>query len=142
MHLFGDTSEPHLSHFHARRDGTQALLGWEVRNAPDLTWRVLRSETSFAEEAAAGPGGGQTLVMEGTQTHATDEGLDEGSTYYYTVFVADEHGTWHRQVKARLHPGDHHLRWHYDDPGVDKVPLAHDGLLLGLYELGSPWDPV
>ena len=46
------------------------------------------------------------------------------------------------QVRARLEPHHHHPRWHYDDPGVDKAPLAHDGLLLGLYELGSPWDPV
>jgi len=133
MHLFGDTSEPHLSHFHARREGRQAFLGWEVRNAPDITWRVLRSETGFAEEAGTGLGSGQTLVMEGTQTHATDETLDEAATYYYTVFATDRLGAWHRQVKARLAPSHHHLRWHYDDP-ADQIPLAHDALIMGVSE--------
>jgi len=141
MHLFGDRSGPHLSHFHARRDGRQAFLQWEVGNAPDLSWRVLRSETDFAEQAETGPGGGQTLVMEGTQTHVTDETLDEASTYFYTVFAADERGAWHRQVKVRLRPEHHHLRWHYDHAS-DQIPLARDALVLGVSQLEAPWDNV
>jgi len=142
MHLFGDKSGPHLVHFHARREGTRVLLQWEIRNGPDLTWRVLRSQTGFAEEAAALPASGQTLVVQGAQTHAIDEGLDDGVTYYYTIFLADEHGGWHRQVKARLHPRDHHLRWHHHDHGADAVPLAHDQRARGLLDIGQPGHPV
>jgi hypothetical protein len=142
MHLFGDRSGPHLTHFHARREGRRAFLQWEVGNAADMHWRVLRSETDFAEQAETGPSSGQTLVMEGTQTHATDETLDQASTYFYTVFAADEHGAWHRQVKVRLRPHHHHLRWHYDN-AADQAPRARDALVLEVTESGAPpWHPM
>ena len=82
MHLFGDSHEPHLAHFYVRRDGTQAELGWEVRNAPALSWRVLRSEQGFADAAEALPGSGQTMVLDGTDTHVTDEALAADATYF------------------------------------------------------------
>ncbi len=68
MHLFGGGSGPYLAYFHARREGTQAFLEWEVRNAPDLSWRVLRSESGFADEATAPARGDQTLVWRGRRT--------------------------------------------------------------------------
>jgi hypothetical protein len=73
VHLFGDSSGPHLAHFHARRERGYVELGWEVRNTPALRWRVLRSEREFATAADALPGNGQTMVMEGTATHVSDE---------------------------------------------------------------------
>lgn len=132
MHLFGDRHGPHLAYFHARREGAQAFLEWEVRNAPGLTWRVLRSESGFADEASASPGGDQTLALEGTQDHLAEEGLAPNVTYYYTAFASDEHGTWHRQVAAKLAPRDHHL-WHHGDGGVGGSTSRQAELLaLGL----------
>lgn len=117
MHLFGDSSGLHLAHFHAQRERDQVELEWEVRNAPALSWRVLRSKSDFAEVADALPGSGQTVVMEGTYTHVTDDRLVEGTPYFYTVFAQDEQAVWHRQIKTKLEQRDH-LRWHRGEPGV------------------------
>lgn len=131
MHLFGDGHEPHLVHFYVHRDGTQAELGWEVRNAPALSWRVLRSGHGFADAADALPGSGQTVVLAGTDTHVTDEALAAGATYFYTVFAQDEQGAWHRQVKARVRPHDH-LRWRHGDAGVEQDPTVWEAKMLAL----------
>ena len=52
MHLFGRDDEPHLVHFEAHRMPHYVTLTWDVRHAPALSWRVLRSETAFAADAA------------------------------------------------------------------------------------------
>ena len=57
MHLFGDRDEPHLTHFLADRQGGSVVLAWDVRNAPALSWRVLRSERDFAETSEVLVGG-------------------------------------------------------------------------------------
>jgi hypothetical protein len=62
MHLFGDRNEPHLTHFIADRQGGTVVLAWDVRNAPALSWRVLRSEHDFAATADALVGSDQTLL--------------------------------------------------------------------------------
>ena len=131
LHLFGASHEPHLVHFYVRRDGTQVELGWEVRNAPALSWRVLRSEQSFADVADALPGSGQTVVLAGSDTHVTDEALAGGATYFYTVFAQDERGAWHRQVKARVAPHDR-LRWHRGEAGVEQGRTAWEAKMLSL----------
>lgn len=131
MHLFGNAHEPHLVHFYVRRDGTRAELGWEVHNAPALNWRVLRSEQGFADVPEAPPGGGQTMVLDGTDTHVTDEALAAGATYFYTVFAQDERGAWHRQVTARVAHHDH-LRWRHDDAGVEQDPTVWEAKMLAL----------
>ena len=123
MHLFGDSSGPHLVHFHAHREHEHAELEWEVRNAPTLSWRVLRSESDFAETADALPGSGQTVVMEGSETHTTDNNLAESTPYFYTVFAQDQQGAWHLQVKTKLGHQDR-LRWHH--PSVGKGPHEAD----------------
>lgn len=111
MHLFGDRGGPHLTHFRARREGDHVELGWDVRNAPaSLRWRILRSERDFASSADALPGGGQTVVMEGTETYLMDDQVAEGTPYFYTVFAQDDQGVWHQQVKTKLAHGDR-LRW-------------------------------
>jgi len=53
MHLFGDSHTPYLAQFHARREGTYIELSWELRNAPALNWRVLRSSGDFAARPRA-----------------------------------------------------------------------------------------
>jgi hypothetical protein len=102
MHLFGDASGPHLAHFHAWHHGGWVELDWELRNSPPLRWRILRSAGGFAESADPAGGNAQVLVAEGTQTHVADDGLEGGGHVFYTVFVQDEKGAWHRQAEARL----------------------------------------
>jgi hypothetical protein len=75
-----------------------------------LRWRVLRSKRCFATVPKALPGNSQTVIMEGSETHVRDAEIVEGTPYFYTVFVQDAQGDWHRQVKAKLDHGDH-LRW-------------------------------
>jgi hypothetical protein len=55
LHLFGDSSDPHLAHFHAHRERGSVELFWEVRNTTELRWRVLRSESDYATTADALP---------------------------------------------------------------------------------------
>lgn len=129
MHLFGDSRGPHLVHFHAHSESDHVELEWEVRNAPALSWRVLRSEHGFAETADALPGSDQTMVMEGRETHMTDEKLVKGRRYFYTVFAQDEQGAWHRQVTTRLEDHDH-LHWCHGEPGVMQGPLDEWQLAL------------
>ena len=80
MHLFGDSSGPHVTHFQAHRERGYVELGCDVRPAPALSWRVLRSERGFVETADALPGSGQTVVMEGTDTYLMDDQVVEGAT--------------------------------------------------------------
>jgi hypothetical protein len=39
MTLIGDTSGPHIAHFHARHHDGRIELEWEVRNAPSMRWQ-------------------------------------------------------------------------------------------------------
>ena len=116
MHLFGDSHTPYLAQFHARREGTYIELSWELRNAPALNWRVLRSSGDFAATAGALAGSDQTTVMEGTQTSVRDDRIVEGRPYFYTLFAQDEQGVWHVQVKTRL---AHHERLCWLHPSFD-----------------------
>lgn len=106
MHLFGNSSGPHLAHFHATCEGDQAELRWEVRDADEVRWRVLRSEREFADSADGIVGSGQEIVMDDTATNLSDR-VVEGTTYYYAVFAQDECGAWHRLVKVKLKSREH-----------------------------------
>jgi hypothetical protein len=134
MHLFGDASGPHIAYFHAHREGDHVQLEWEVRNAPARRWRVLRSEREFAETADALPGSGQTVVLEGTDTHLTDDPLVKGMPYFYSVFAQDAQAMWHRQVKVKLARHDR-LRWHHPSAaaqaGHPSDDHADEGRLVG-----------
>ena len=90
-----------MAHFHATREGDQAELRWEVRDADEVRWRVLRSEREFADSADGIVGSGQEIVMDGTDTNLSDR-VVEGTTYYYAVFAQDERGAWRRLVKVKL----------------------------------------
>jgi hypothetical protein len=106
MHLFGDTSGPHMAHFHARHENGCIELDWEVRNADEVRWRVLRSEQGFAASAEPPGANGQTLVNETTDTYLADRGLDADKHYCYTVFSQEPDGTWRKQVEVKLRPHD------------------------------------
>ncbi len=110
MRLFGDRNEPRLEHFEASREHGDVVLRWDVRDAPALRWRVLRSERDFAETADALPGSGQTLVSESANCGARDDQIPGKATCFYTVFAQDGQGLWHRQVKVKIDHGDR-LRW-------------------------------
>jgi len=133
MHLFGDAHEPHLTHFIADRQAGSVVLAWDVKNAPALNWRVLRSERDFADGPDALLGSGQTLVCESGRCGARDEKIDEKVIYYYTIFAQDQKGAWHRQVKAKVQPTER-LRWrhpaHKADDGeggyTDCGGVSHD----------------
>jgi hypothetical protein len=109
-------------HFHAKRETARVELFWEVRNAPALRWRVLRSEHEFAASAGALPDSGQTVVMEGSDTHLTDTDITDGQPYFYTVFAQDADGIWHAQAKARLAHRER-LRWLHpsEEPPKDQL---------------------
>jgi hypothetical protein len=120
VHLFGDSSGPHLAHFRAHREDDHVDLHWEVRNAGALRWRVLRSEQDFAESADPVPAG-QMLISESSEGHVCDRRVDTGTPYFYTVFVRDEQGLWQLQVTVKLAPREH-LRWLH--PAYEDLVLA------------------
>ena len=117
MHLFGDASGPHMAHFHARHENGCIELDWEVRNADEVRWRVLRSEQGYAASAEPPGANGQVLVNESPGTYLADQGLDPNKHYCYTVFSQEPDGTWRKQVEAKLRPHDR-LGWFH--------PQAHD----------------
>jgi hypothetical protein len=117
MHLFGDTSGPHMAHFHARRENGCIELDWEVRKADEVRWRVLRSEQDYAASAEPPGTNGQVLVNESPDTYLADQGLDPNKHYCYTVFSQEPDGTWRKQVEVKLRPHDL-LGWFH--------PQAHD----------------
>jgi hypothetical protein len=125
MHLFGDSNSPHLTHFRALREPGYVELDWDVRNAPALRWRVLRSARDFASTAGALPDSDQTVVAEGTETHVTDDQVVEGTPYFYTVFAQDDEGVWHQQVKTRLAHRER-LRWLHPSFDFEKGPVEAD----------------
>ena len=95
-----------MAHFHARHESGCIELDWEVRNADEIRWRVLRSEQGFAEYAEPPGANGQVLVNESTDTYLADQGLDPDKHYCYTVFSQEPDGSWHKQVEVKLRPHD------------------------------------
>jgi hypothetical protein len=140
MTLSGDTSGPHIAHFHVRHHAGRIELEWEVRNAPSIRWRVLRSEQGFADSADAPGANGQVLVNESSDTFLTDEGLDSQAHYFYTVFSQERDG-WTRQVEAKVRPHDR-LSWFHpqaqgildaEAAGVPRpLPLVNRGVCMRL----------
>ena len=110
MHLFGGAKEPHLTHFEAQRERGGVILRWDVRRAPAMRWRVLRSQVEFAKTPDALPGSGQALISDSADCGARDDQATGEETYYYTVFAQDAQGAWQRQVKVKVDPRDK-LRW-------------------------------
>jgi hypothetical protein len=117
VHLFGDASGPHLAHFHARHEDGRVELEWEVRNADELRWRVLRSEQGYADSAEPPGSNGQAIVNESADTYLCDQDVDPVNEYFYTVFSLEPDGTWRKQVEVGLRPRDR-LGWFH--------PHAHD----------------
>ena len=109
MHLFGRDDEPHLVHFEAHRMPRYVTLTWDVKHAPALKWRVLRSETGYADAAGDDSvvGSGQTLVTEQDSPGSRHDAVVEGVRYYYTIFSQDDHGDWERQMRVKLDEDDH-----------------------------------
>ena len=128
MHLFGGRDEPHLVHFEVHRMPRYVTLAWDVRHAPALGWRVLRSETGFADDAGADSvvGSGQTLISESDTPGSRDDAVTEGVTYFYTVFSQDDQGAWEQQVTVKVDHDDH-LRLERTEPGDFEEASPADG---------------
>jgi hypothetical protein len=107
-----------MAHFEVERGPAFVALRWDIRNAPAMRWRVLRSNAGFATNAVLQVDDGQTMICETVECGAADEGVDDKRTYYYTVFVEDSKGVWHRQVKAEVKPFDR-LQWHHSRYDVE-----------------------
>ncbi len=124
MNLFGDASGPHIARFHVRHHNGRVELEWEVRNAPSIRWRVLRSDYGFADSAEAPGTNGQVLVNESSDTFLTDEGLDSHAHYFYTVFSQEQDGVWQRQVEAKVRPHDRLSWFHPQAQGIVDAQAA------------------
>jgi hypothetical protein len=112
MHLFSDTSKPHLWHVHVFHEGGQVTLDWEVRNAPELRWRVLRSAEGYATGPEPPGENAQSLVAETMDTHTTD--ACDHLVVYYTLFSRDQAGDWQRQIETKVKAHER-LRWFHPD---------------------------
>ena len=124
MDLFGDTAGPHIAHFHVRHHDGRIELEWEVRNAPSIRWRVLRSEHDFADSGETPGANGQVLVSESSDTFLTDEGLDSHTHYFYMVFSQEQGGDWQRQVEAKVKPHDRLSWFHPQAQGIMDAQAA------------------
>lgn len=124
MHLFGDTTTPHLWHVHVFHEGERVTLDWEVRNAPQLRWRILRSEEGYAASAEPPGDNHQALVSETTDTHLSDAANHRVA--YYTIFSEERTGGWQRQIETRVRPHDR-LGWFHPSAAEH---VAADGDLL------------
>lgn len=137
MHLFGDTSKPHLWHVHVFHEGSQVTLDWEVRNAPELRWRVLRSAEGYATGSEPPGDNGQSLVGETTDTHIAD--ACDHSVVYYTLFSKDQTGGWQRQIEAKVRA---HERLHWFHPDAQETFDAQVSLLRSPDPGMNPTDPI
>lgn len=136
MHLFGDTSSPHLWHVHVFHEGGQVTLDWEVRNAPQLRWRVLRSEEGYAQSAEPPGDNHQALATETTDTHLSDATAHHA--LYYTLFSQEKDGLWQRQIETKVRPHDR-LSWFH--PDAARKAAADGDLLSNPDPLIDPADP-
>ena len=109
--LFGHWRQPLLVHLQVRRETGSIILRWDARRGRALSWRVLRSERSFAEGAFDHTvvGLGQILLAESANTGARDDDAAALATYFYAVFAEDERGEWHRLAKVKLSVTDPRL---------------------------------
>jgi hypothetical protein len=102
-----------LIHFHAWHRPGLVQLDWEPRQPAAMRWRVLRSETSFAQDADPAADSTQALVFEGEDTHVGDHGVGDGR-HYYTVFGQIGDGPWCRIAHAKVRQGSL-LHWFAHD---------------------------
>ena len=94
-----------LTHFHAGHASGVAVLAWEARGNEAREVRVLRSREGFAPEAADPRSDAtQALIYEGSEQHVKviDESVTDDAVYYYTAFVKDDQGSWHREIRVAV----------------------------------------
>jgi len=136
MHLFGDTGGPHLWHVHVFHDGDHVTLDWEVRNAPELHWRVLRSARGYATSSQPPGDNGQSLVGETMDTHIAD--ACNHSVVYYTLFSKNQTGDWQRQIETKVRA---HELLHWFHPDAQELIAARVDLLHSPPSGSDPADP-
>ena len=139
MHLFGDTSKPHLWHVHVYHEDGRVTLDWEVRNAPELRWRVLRSAEGYATSPEPLGSSGQSLVGETTDTHIAD--ACDHPVLYYTFFSKSQAGDWQRQIECKVRAHER-LKWFHPQAEGLKASAAQADLLCSPPPGMDPTDPM
>jgi hypothetical protein len=104
-----DHSTHHITDVRTRRVVSRAgdgavVIAWDYPGSTLLEVRILRSTAGHALSAGdeARDGSGQALVYHDVTGSFRDEGLQNGTTYRYTVFARHPGGEW-------VHWGDHEL---------------------------------
>ena len=108
-----DHSQQHLTDVQTRRivaragDG-YAAISWDYPGKTLLEVRVFRSLSGHAETAFdyEHEDGGQTLVYYDVTGSFRDERLENGTTYFYTMFARHPGGMWVHWGNYELKPGD------------------------------------
>ena len=139
MHLFGDSSGPHMTHFHCSHNGDEVNGWWEVRNCEGLKWRVLRSGQRFAESAETSADSSQKLVVEGDVTHFRDAVAGLGKCFY-TVFSQKDGKGWERQAAVKISIHEHRL-WHHPD-AENASNIEVDREMNPVFDTGSVSHPM
>jgi hypothetical protein len=114
-----DHSTEHLTDVSTRRvyassgDG-YAAIGWDYPGSTLLEVRILRSDSGFAPTAGgdaaedvgvAAAAAGQTVVYHDVTGSFRDAGLQNGRSYFYTVFARHPGREWVRWGEYELRPG-------------------------------------
>ncbi|MGI8909437.1 MAG: putative Ig domain-containing protein [Rubrobacteraceae bacterium] len=99
-----DTTPPApVTGFGAAAGDASVNLSWNNPSDADFAGvSVLRSATGHATDEE--PAAGQDLVYEGNNASHADTALQNGVTYYYTVFARDTVGNWSGPVSAQAKP--------------------------------------
>lgn len=76
--------------FSGKLEDGRVRLSWSNPKDPDFSSvRVVRSEEFYPQDQTDG-----VLVYEGTGTQVYDSEIEEGETYYYSIFARDENGNY------------------------------------------------
>jgi hypothetical protein len=108
-----DHSMQHLTDVQTRRivsragDG-YAAISWDYPGSTLLEVRIFRSATRHADTAYdyEREGSGQTLVYYDVTGSFRDDGLQNGETYYYTMFARHPGQLWVHWGNYELRPGE------------------------------------
>jgi hypothetical protein len=101
----GSRHSAYLTHFHAGHASGVAVLAWERRGDEMREVRVFRSRDGFSPESADPTGdASQALVYDGSEecVRVVDDRVTEDGVFYYTVFVKDDGGGWHREIRTTV----------------------------------------
>ena len=108
-----DHSMQHLTDVQTRRIVTRAgdgyaAISWDYPGSTLLEVRIFRSRERHADTAYdyEKDGSGQTLVYYDVTGSYRDQGLEDGTTYFYTMWARHPGQQWVHWGNYELTPGD------------------------------------